>query len=278
MTTMRRALVTGAASGLGRALAVALGRDGWEIALADIDQTRLEETLGLVKAAGGAGRVELLDVTSPEQWQVVCDRLRSDWPALDLLVNNAGVACEGEVGTCPLEDWRWTLETNLFGAIHGCHTCLDWLKQSSRSPHIVNVASVAAALSAPTMGAYNVSKAGVLALSETLFTELGPQGVGVTVACPGFFDTDLLSHARFQTEQNRTVARGYMLTARFTADDVARAILKAVARRQLYVVLPRRARLIWRFKRLAPRTWLRLLASGYRRQRQRQRALNDAAH
>jgi len=188
MTGRRRtAIVTGAGSGLGRALAVRLAGDGWEIALCDIDVAAAEETLALVEGAGGAGRVETLDVGRPEEWDALRERLARDWPRLDLLVNNAGVAVSGEVGCCPLEDWRWIVDANLWGTIHGCHACIDWLKANPDRPHIVNVASLAAIGAAPAMAAYNVTKAGIVALSETLWTELRPHGVGVTVLCPSFF-------------------------------------------------------------------------------------------
>ncbi len=261
----RTALVTGAASGLGRALAIMLARQGWQIALADVNDAGAAETLRQIEAAGGHGRAEHLDVTKPDEWQALCRRLRADWPALDLLVNNAGVACSGEVGACSLEDWRWAIETNLFGAIFGCHACIEWLKQNPRRAHIVNVASIAAALAAPGMAPYSVPKAGVLALSETLYLELAPHGVGVSVVCPGFFASDLVAKGRFQEDREREAATNFTLAAQITADEVARAILQAIARRKLYVVLPARARLLWRFKRLLPGAWLRFVAVVYRR-------------
>ena len=261
----RNALVTGAASGLGRALAVMLAREGWQIALADVNDAGTAETLRLIEAAGGRGRAEHLDVTQPDQWQSLVGGLRADWPALDLLVNNAGVACSGEVGAFSLEDWRWAIDTNLFGAIYGCHVCVDWLKQNPGRAHIVNVASVAAPLAAPGMAPYSVPKAGVLALSETMFVELAPHGVGVSVVCPGFFASDLVAKGRFQKDREREAAENFTLAARITADDVAAAILKAVARRKLYVILPARARWLWRFKRLLPGMWLKFLTAVYRR-------------
>jgi NAD(P)-dependent dehydrogenase (short-subunit alcohol dehydrogenase family) len=244
---------------------LALARDGWIVALADISEQTLGETLGQIEAAGGRGRLEKLDVTSPDQWRELQARLAAEWPSIDLLVNNAGVASGGEVGAMPAADWRWTLDVNLFGAICGCNTFVDWLKQNPCGGHIVNVASLAAVAAAPGMGAYNVSKAGVLALSETLYVELRPHGVGVTVVCPGFFASDLLTTGRFQHEDQRAAAAAYMANSPITAEDVARATLKAIRRRRLYVVLPWRARCVWSLKRLAPLTWLRLLAWAYRR-------------
>src|SRR5690242_4032904 len=107
MPPPRNAIITGAASGLGRALAVRLARDRWHIAICDINDACSEETLRLVRSAGGSGQVEHLDVTDPDAWQALRDRLEPDWEQLDLLVNNAGVAGAGEVGEFSLEDWHW---------------------------------------------------------------------------------------------------------------------------------------------------------------------------
>ncbi len=259
-TNQHCAIVTGAASGLGRALAVRLAERGWHVALADVDIAGCGETAALVERAGGTARVERLDVTKPDEWTDLVERLQRDWPQLDLLVNNAGVACSGDVGDLPLENWRWALETNLFGAIHGCHACRDWLVRNPRGSSIVNIASAAAIVCAPSMGPYNVSKAGVVALSETLYAELLASSVGVTVVCPGFFASNLLTGARFQTTRESESAARFMQGARVSADDVARAILRAIARKQLYLVLPARARFYWRLRRLWPATMMKLMA------------------
>jgi NAD(P)-dependent dehydrogenase (short-subunit alcohol dehydrogenase family) len=259
--TRRTAIVTGSGSGLGRALAVRLARDGWEIALCDIDTAAAAETLALVEHAGGVGRVERLDVGRPAEWEGLRERLGRDWPRLDLLVNNAGVAVSGEVGRCPLDDWRWIVDANLWGTIHGCHACVDWLKANPDRPHIVNVASLAAIGAAPGMAAYNVTKAGIVALSETLWTELRPHGVGVTVLCPSFFRTALLDRGRFAEDRHRRVAAAVADRSSLSAERVADAAVRAVARRQLYVFLPGRARLVWWFKRLFPLGFLAAVVS-----------------
>jgi short-subunit dehydrogenase len=109
------------------------------------------------------------------------------------------------------------------------------------------------------MAPYNVTKAGVISLSETLYNELRPHGVHVTVVCPGFFPTNILKSGRFAHDHQRGTARAVMNRSRITADDVARHILRAVERRQFYLVLPTIARALWRIKRLAPRSFLRLV-------------------
>jgi NAD(P)-dependent dehydrogenase (short-subunit alcohol dehydrogenase family) len=261
--TRRTAIVTGAASGLGRALSVRLARDGWTIALADVNPTGADETSRLVAAAGGEARFEPLDITKLDQWHSLRERLQTHWPHLDLLVNNAGVGGSGEVGQYSVEAWRRLIEINLFGGIHGCHTMVDWLKANPRGAHLINTASFAAMAAAPTMAAYNVAKAGMLALSETLYAELRRHRVGVTVICPLFFRTNLLSNWPCTTDAERRAVEFYTENAGFTAGDVADAAVRAMYRGRLYVVLGRKARWYWRMKRLMPQTFLNFIGRKY---------------
>jgi NAD(P)-dependent dehydrogenase (short-subunit alcohol dehydrogenase family) len=256
----RRGLITGAGSGLGRAIAIQLGREGWELALGDIDVKTCEETAQQVRAIGGRARVELLDIASADQWSALVSRLKSQWSVLDLLVNVAGISAEGNVGDFPLANWRQVLDVNLLGAIYGCHFCRDWLVANPAGAHVINVASAAPFFSGPSIGAYSVSKAGVISLSETLYAELRPCGVGVSVVCPGFFLTNLLRDAHFQHEQVRALAERMMRNAPITAEDVARAAVRAIRRKQLYVVLPFRMRMLWWLRRLFPTPMMRLVA------------------
>ena len=109
-----------------------MARGGWHTALADLNDAGSQETLSLVRAAGGDGQVEHLDVTSIDQWSALVEKLQAAWPALDLLVNNAGVGVGGNVGELSLEDWRWIMDINLWGGIYGCHTTVGWMKKNSR--------------------------------------------------------------------------------------------------------------------------------------------------
>ena len=253
-------LITGSASGLGRAIALRLARDGWNLCLADVNDTANEETLRLVRQAGGDGFVEHLDVRSIEEWRALHERLQARWPQLDLLVNNAGVAGSGRVGDYSIENWHWIVDINLWNGINGCHTFVEWLKANPRGAHIINTCSLAAIASAPTMGAYNVTKAGMLALSETLYGELLPHNVGVTAVCPAVFRTNLLDKSRWcQPEERKLFQKGFA-TAKMTADYVADAAIRAMERKQLYVMVPFEARFNWYLKRLNPQWFLRKVA------------------
>ncbi|HXY34219.1 MAG TPA: SDR family NAD(P)-dependent oxidoreductase [Planctomycetaceae bacterium] len=250
-------LITGAASGLGRAIALRLARDGWNLCLADVNDTGNEETLQLVRQAGGDGFVEHLDVREIDAWQDLRERLRERWPRLDLLVNNAGVAGSGRVGEYSIENWHWIVDVNLWNGINGCHTFVEWLKANPRGGHIINTCSLAAIASAPTMAAYNVTKAGMLALSETLYGELLPYNVGVTAVCPSVFRTNLLDRSRWcQPEERRLFEKGFA-EAKMTAEHVADAAIRAMHRKQLYVMEPFEARFNWYLKRLNPTWFLR---------------------
>lgn len=256
----RYAIITGGGSGLGRAIALELARQHWTICIADVNLEGAKESVALVERAGGHAFAESLDVRDPEQWRVLSDKLRAKWPHLDLLVNNAGVAGAGLVGEFSLDDWQWVLDINLWGVIHGCHYFVDWLKANPNGAHLINTASFAAIASAPGMAAYNVSKAAVVSLSETLFGELLADGVGVSVICPEFFPTNLLEKSRFIDPEAHKFALKAFERSSFTAEDVARAALEAMTKKQLYVILPRAARMRWYMKRWRPQWFHRKVA------------------
>ena len=172
---------------------------------------------------------------------------------VDLVVNNAGVSSGGAVGESPIEDWRWTIEVDLFGVIYGCHVFVPILRKQG-SGHILNVASAAGLLAAPKMGAYNVAKAGVVSLSETLSAELGGTKVGVTVLCPTFFRTNIASSGRFSDAKTKKSAERLVNNGKEAA-DIARAALRSVERGDLYSVPMADGRWFWRLKRLSPTTF-----------------------
>ncbi len=254
------AIVTGAASGLGQAIASRLIADGWQVARLDLSgpawppADRDPSTIDLA-----------FDVREAGAWADLRAHLRREWPSLDLLVNAAGVGAAGEVGTLPAEQWRRVLDTNLLGTALACETFLPWLREQPRRTHVVNVASIAASLAIPAMSAYSASKAGVVALSEAIAAECPRGRPGVTVVCPGFFRSGLLDTWHFTSHTAASEARRRMNATRWTSDRVARRVLGAVHRNRRYVVVGPRARWLWRLKRLAPRAVTALLRLTYRR-------------
>jgi NAD(P)-dependent dehydrogenase (short-subunit alcohol dehydrogenase family) len=243
-----RCVITGAAGGLGRALAVELGRRGAHLTLSDVNLQAVEETVRAAVDAGAASAKALrCDVTRLEDVEALATA--ADGP-IDLVVNNAGVSSGGRVGELPMRDWRWTIEVDLFGVIHGCHVFVPLLRSQGHG-HVLNVASAAGLLCAPMMGAYNVAKAGVVALSETLSAELVGTPLTVTVLCPTFFKTDIARSGRFTDEKTREKAETLVARGK-TADVIARAALASVERGELYALPMADARWGWRFKRAAP--------------------------
>jgi NAD(P)-dependent dehydrogenase (short-subunit alcohol dehydrogenase family) len=246
-----RAVVTGAGSGLGRALCHEIARRGGRVVASDVDLDAARGT------AAGHARMHAVacDVTRLDDVERLADESERLLGGLDLVVNNAGVAVGGEVGDVPIADWRWVVDVNLWGPVFGCHVFVPRLRRQGHG-HVLNVASAAGLLSAPGMGPYNVTKSGVVALSETLRGELAGSGVGVSVLCPTFFQTNIASASRLTGDPDRLeMVQTLMARARVQADGVARIALDAVARGDLYVLPHRDGRWLWRVKRAVPRAF-----------------------
>lgn len=253
------AVVTGAAHGIGRSFAYEIVRRGGSVICTDIDEGQLKKTTRELGELG-EGRVipYVCDVRSEsgmkklsEEAEVLLGR------PVSLLVNNAGVAAGGKIGEMPLEDWRWCLDINLWGVIHGCHYFVPKLKALGHGG-IVNVASAASFTAWPEMACYNASKAAVAALSETLTAELTGTGIHVTTLCPTGVNTKVMDHARVPARTSKLTAlalKSYPLIA--SPDAVARQTLDALDSKQMYVLPQLDSRLLWRAKRYAPRAYAR---------------------
>lgn len=259
-----RAVITGAGSGLGRALCLELARQGWRILISDIKEARVQETLQLVQQAGGSGLALVCDVADKNQVASMADRVLAEWGGVDLLVNNAGVSVAGFVGRSPLENWQWVVDIDLWGVVYGCHFFIPLMKKTG-SGHIVNIASNAGIASLPEMAPYNVAKAGVVSLSETLRSELAPFNIGVTVACPTFFTSNLLETFRYDTEEQHRIAQKMFAWASMDSVDVARSVLKGVRKNKLHVLSQKDAKFTWFAKRFFPSIYFGVLSFCYRR-------------
>jgi NAD(P)-dependent dehydrogenase (short-subunit alcohol dehydrogenase family) len=240
-----RAIVTGAGSGFGRAVSVELGKRGGRVIVSDVNVEAAEETARMI---GGGARAMRVDVRDPEQVKAQVDAAVDAWGGVDVLVNNAGVAVVGRVGEVSLEDWRFEMDVNLMSVIYGCHYALPVMRKQKRG-WVLNVASAAGLLSAPNMGPYNVTKAGVIALSETLAGELLGEGVSVSVLCPTFFQTNIHKSQR-STEQLRQQSAKLVTGSKWTAEQVARVALKGLERGTLYIIPQRDGKLFWGAKRV----------------------------
>ncbi len=252
----KRALITGAASGLGLALATAFHAAGWRIGLVDISLERLAELSETLGSQGGPANTYAGDVADEEFLAGAARDFARIHGGLDLMINNAGVAVAGAAEATPPDDWRWIVDINLLGVVWGCRAAIPIMREQ-QSGVILNIASSAGFAAAPQMAAYNVTKSGVISLSETLAGELYGSGVRVSVAMPGFFRTSLLNEMRAPSAETE-MARRLMQGSGKDADDAAQALLRGLDRRQLYIVWPFEYRLLWHLKRFLPMTFLRL--------------------
>ncbi len=245
------AVVTGGGGGLGRSIALELARRGARVLISDVDGDAAAKVADELRGSGARAESVRCDVSRLDEIEALARRADELFGATDLLVNNAGVAAAGAMGEIPIEDWRWVVDVDLWGPIYGCHTWVPRMKRAGRG-HILNVASIAGVASAPLMGPYNVSKAGVISLSETLAAELDGVGVGVTVLCPFFFQTNVMKSSRTsgQAASMGKVAEKLMRESKLSADDVARIALDACEAGRLYCMAHREAKAIWAAKRL----------------------------
>jgi short-subunit dehydrogenase len=262
----RRVVITGAGSGLGRALAFCFAEHGWRVACADIRLDRAQDTVRLMREFGVGAMALRVDVGDDASVDAMHDEILAAWEGVDCVINNAGVASAGTVSKAALEDWRWTLNINFMGAVRGCHAFLPTLIEQGGG-HIVNIASFAGIANAPCMGAYSASKAAVISLSETLRAELALAGsaVKVSVVCPAFFHTNLMDNARIPPADKARVVQ-WMKRARQSADEVAARIFQAVQRGEFLIFPTDGERARWRIKRFAPNAFFRKLVGLMRQQ------------
>lgn len=247
----KRAFVTGAGSGLGRAFCLCLARQGWTLGIQDIQAASAQETLLQVEKEGGKGTVFVCDAADRLALQGAVRAFASAQSGLDLLINNAGVGVGGNVGELPPEDWDWIVGINLMGPVYGCEVAVP-IMRAQRSGHILNVASLAGLIAAPGLAPYNATKSAVVALTETLRVELARSGVSTSVLCPSFFKTNIVKSARAANAPLNSLAEKLMERSKYTAEDIATIALLGVQRDDLYVLPHLEGRVLWRLKRMAP--------------------------
>lgn len=254
------AVVTGAGSGIGAAFAVELADRGNQVLCSDIDDAAAQRTVDAITDQGGRALAHHCDVTRLDEVTELGHAARSWFGTVPtLVINNAGVGAGGHpIGDIPIEDWQWTLGVNLWGPIHGCHVFAPMLRDAGGPRGIINVASAASFGAAPTMAAYNVSKAAVLSLSETLAAEMSGTGVDVTVLCPTFVKTNIVTSGRITTDSTHLADRLMRWTG-FSPARVARMCLDTHDRGGLYCMPQPDARIGWGVKRFAPTTYTRTI-------------------
>ena len=261
------AIMTGGASGIGRALSEALGRRGASVVLADRQTELAQEVAAGIQERGGKASAVELDVTD---FTAVDQLVRATVQAqgrLDYMFNNAGIAIGGEVRVCQIEDWDSVLNVNLHGVVNGVQAAYP-VMLSQGYGHIVNTASMAGLLPMPTAVSYAATKHAVVGLSKSLRVEAASYGVRVSVLCPGFIRTPILHGGKYgkqlqpiPQEIQEEFIRKYrpMDPARF-----AEKVLDALARNKALIIVPGWWRLFWWLSRLSPSLELALAQRSYR--------------
>jgi NAD(P)-dependent dehydrogenase (short-subunit alcohol dehydrogenase family) len=245
----RTAIVTGAASGIGRAVCEGLVRHGARVVLADMDEELLKETAASLAGMGGEVKAATLDVRDFEAVKRLVDDTVAERGRLDYIFNNAGIAVAGEAHEHPISAWRRVVDTNLYGVINGVAAAYPVMVKQG-SGHIVNTASTAGLVPIAGEISYVTSKFGVVGLSGALRMEGAMHGVKVSVICPGFIRTPIYDNAELINMDREAALR--MIPKGYDVDKAARIILADVARNRAVIVPPRPARAIWWLHRLAP--------------------------
>ena len=249
----RVAVVTGAASGIGRGLAEACAREGMKVVLADVEEASLARVERELKDAGAEVVAVRTDVSKSEEVEALARRTLEAFGAAHLLFNNAGVGAGTTVWESTLEDWQWVLGVNLWGVIHGVRTFVPLMLKGGEECHVVNTASMAGLTSGPALGVYKVTKHAVVSLSETLSCELAimKSKVGVSVLCPGGVNTRVMECERNRPGELRNapgsesshpvVAQAEAMLHRLVAEGVepsrvAEAVFEAIRAGRFYIL------------------------------------------
>ncbi len=272
------AIITGGASGIGRALSEALGRRGASVVLADRQAALVQEVAAGIQERGGQASAVELDVTDFAAVDQLVRATAQDQGRLDYMFNNAGIAIGGEVRVCQIEDWDSVLNVNLHGVVNGVQAAYP-VMLSQGYGHIVNTASMAGLLPMPTAVSYATTKHAVVGLSKSLRVEAASYGVRVSVLCPGFIRTPILYGGKYgknlqsvPPEVQEEFIRKYrpMEPAVF-----AEKVLDALARNKALIIVPGWWRLFWWLSRLSPALESALAQRSYRSVRKAMQSETD---
>lgn len=261
------ALVTGAGSGIGRSMALLLGKLGAKVHAADINGAAAIETAGAINQAGGKAEAHTLDVTSIEQTTALADQIYAEDSRLDILHNNAGIGHAGPIEQTPIEDWQRVLDVNLFGVINGLNVFVPRMIEQGGGGHIVNTASMAGLQASAGMAPYCTSKFGVVGMSIALDAELKSRGIRVTALCPGVIDTAIVEQStmRGAIEAKHDKLTGFYKKRGASPDVVARDAVTAILKKQVIKPSPWwQVSPGWWLMRISPRAYTGLARKTYK--------------
>lgn len=247
------AVVTGAASGIGRAIAEKCAAEGMKVVIADINKKGLVEVESELKSTGAIALAVPTDVSKASDIEKLAEKTLEQFGEVHLLVNNAAVYTTGSIWESTLSDWEWVLGVNLFGVIHGVHVFLPIMHKQDSNAYIVNVSSMTGLTRSTNIGTYTVSKHGIVALSETLYYELAERdsNVKVSVLCPGRVNTPVAEAARRRFTEMQNVPGERKMTSKdreliermgrafkegMDPKDVAEKVFDAVREEKFYIL------------------------------------------
>jgi NAD(P)-dependent dehydrogenase (short-subunit alcohol dehydrogenase family) len=237
----RVAVVTGGASGIGRALCQRLARAGARVVVADLDEAGMQGTVTTIREAGGHAIMVRTDVSRLSDVQALADRAFAEWGSVHVVCNNAGVTVHGGLESATHKDWEWVIGVNLWGVIHGVESFVPRMIVQGEPGHIVNTASMAGLIASRGLGIYNTTKYAVVGLSETLQKDLRPYNIGVSVLCPMGVSTAIRDSARNRPAHLRNPETGdggeiSLIGRTLTPEHVAERVLRAVLANRLYII------------------------------------------
>jgi len=250
---MKKVVITGAGSGLGKALALRYASQGDEVCVADVNLVSAQAVAEKINTEGGKAVAYLCDITNDSDVDAMANNIRSTWGSIDVLINNAGVATAGNIESEALDQWQWVIDINVLGHVRMTKAMLPLLRHSSNSERsIINIASQAGLTSAPGMGSYSVTKAAMVSFSETAYLELTHEGIHVSAVCPAFFDTNLNTSLRTTDAGMHHVVNKLIKKSGVSADDIAQKVISGVKARKFLIITHKEGLKAYRLKRFLP--------------------------
>ncbi len=262
-------VVTGAGSGIGRALALQLAAQGAQLALCDINETNLQKTVEIASAHGVKVYSAAVDVSKRDAFQTFADNVARALGNASVIINNASVALSQNVEGMDRKDFEWVLNINFWGVVNGCEAFLPQLRQQ-KDAHIVNISSIFGIIGVPSQSAYNASKFAVKGFTEALRQELNGSNIHVTCVHPGGIKTNIARNARVHNDMFGRVADVKKLAADFdrlaatTAEEAARQIVRAIENNQKRLLIGKDAKALDVIQRLLPNHYDTVLNVGYK--------------
>ncbi len=250
------AAITGAASGIGRSLAVALAKQGCHLGLADVHEDGLEETAQMVSKVGARVCTSIIDVSKRDRVESFAKKVVDEYGGVQVAINNAGVALAETVSKTTYEDFEWIMGINFWGVVYGTKAFLPYLRNESEA-HLVNISSAFGLIALPTQAAYNASKFAVRGFTEAVRQEMSGSGVGVTCVHPGGIKTNIVRNARFHkgfdgSTNQQLSAKKFEHNAWTTASQAADAIVRGIKRNKPRVLIGVDAMTIDAIQRIFP--------------------------